>query len=91
MKSKLLIATLGALVMISAPGASAGTEVIADYGGRDMSQRYDYAPPPPPPPRPIYYAPPPVRVVVYPRLGYYHRPRVYVSRRPYWRHRHWRD
>jgi hypothetical protein len=88
MKSKLLMAALGALAIISAPGARAGTEVIQDYGGRDTSPTYNYAPPPP---RPVYYAPPPVRVVVYPWFGYYPRPlRVYGYHRPFIRHRHWR-
>jgi hypothetical protein len=91
MKSKLLMAAWGAGALalgVIVPCASAGTEVIQDYGGRDFSQTQTYAPPPP---RPVYYAPPPVPVVVYPTFGYYHRPlRVYGYRRPYLRHhRHW--
>lgn len=89
MKSKLLMAALGAVAfgLASAPCASAGTEVIQDYGGRDVSRPYHYSPPP----RRVYYAPPPVGLVVYPRFGYYHRPfRFYGYHRPFWRHRHWR-
>lgn len=89
MKNKLL-AALGAAALSFFPvlPVSAGTEVIQDYGGRDVAPPYGYAPPPP---RPLYYAPPPIGVAVYPRFGYYHRPLgIYRFHRPYWRHRRWR-
>ena len=89
MKKKILLAALGALALglIAIPRASAGTEEIQDYGGRQVAPpRYGYAPPP----RPVYYAPP-FGVGVYPRWGYYRRPwRGYGFHRPYyWRHRRW--
>jgi hypothetical protein len=90
MKSKLLMAALGVLAFgfISTPYASAGTEVIQDNGGREVSRPYGYAPPPPPR---VYYAPPPVGFAVYPRFGYYRRPfRAYGFHRRYWRRGHWR-
>jgi len=86
MKIKFLAAAgVLAFGLISVPCASAGTEVIQDYGGREVAPRYNYAP------RPIYYAPPPIGVAVYPRVGYYHRPvRFYRFHRPYRGYRHWR-
>lgn len=55
--------------------ANAGTEVVRDYGGREVNQ---YAPPPPPP---VYYAPPPVGVVVYPTAFFGPRFRFVAVRR----------
>ncbi len=87
MKNKLLLAALAALAfgLISAPRASAGTEVVQDYGGRDVAPRYSYAPPPP---RPVYYGPR-FGVGVYPGYGYYRRPWRYGYHRRYWRRRYW--
>ena len=52
-----LIVVFGIAAALS---ANAGTEIVRDYGGREVNT---YAPPPPPP---VYYPPPPVGVVVYP-------------------------
>jgi hypothetical protein len=65
---------------------NAGTEIVRDYGGREVN---NYAPPPPPP---VYYAPPPIGVVVYPSYRFFG-PRfgvVAVRRFPHSRFHHWR-
>ena len=50
--------------LASAARTNAGTEIVRDYGGREVNQ---YAPPPP-----VYYAPPPpVGVVVYPSYRFF--------------------
>jgi hypothetical protein len=75
----------------SASRANAGTEVVRDYGGREIN---NYAAPPPPPP--VYYVPPPAfGIAVYPgyrffgpRFTVFHR---FDGRRSHFRsHRHWR-
>lgn len=65
----MFILTVGAFGFALVPRSTAGTEMLIDNSAQ--TQTYNYAPPPLRPPPVVYYAPPPVRVVVYPRIGYY--------------------
>ena len=57
---------LGIVAVGFAAAAHAGTEVVRDYGGREVNQYVA------PPPAPVYYAPPPpVGVVVYPSYRFF--------------------
>jgi hypothetical protein len=61
MWKKFIVLGIVAFGFVSA--TNAGTEVVRDYGGREVN---NYAPPPP-----VYYPPPPVGVVVYPSYGFF--------------------
>jgi hypothetical protein len=61
----IIVLSIFTLGFAAAAPANAGTEIVRDYGGREVNR---YAPPPPPP---VYYPPPPVGVVVYPSYGFF--------------------
>ena len=65
MWKKFVVLGIVVIGLASASRMNGGTEIVRDYGGREIN---NYAPPPPPP---VYYAPPPVGVVVYPRYHFF--------------------